>query len=161
MKVKIKLTSILFYLLLICLFLTLPAFSQSIQDVRINEIQVNNATQGVSNNSEEMVIPRSEVFRQADPFGIVLTITNIAVVTIALTLLFFVFKCMGSYHVNKAKRKGVLTNDELAAIAIALYKYVEDQHNSEKLQLTIDMTSKVYSPWSSKIYGLRQIPNKK
>jgi len=155
--IKNNIKPINFKLLLISLFLSISAFSQSIKDVNINEIQVYNTD---SNNSEE-TIPRSEVFRQADPFGIVLTITNIAVVTIALTLLFFVFKCMGSYHLNKAKKKGVLTNDELAAIAIALYKYVADQHDSEKLQLTIDMTSKVYSPWSSKIYGLRQIPNKK
>ncbi|MDR0232490.1 MAG: lamin tail domain-containing protein [Dysgonamonadaceae bacterium] len=137
-------------------------------------------TPGSTNNTEEK-ISRSESFRQADPTGAILTLINIVIVAIALTLLFFVFKYMGNYHVRAAvrkaekanpeqngtgitiagKKKGVLTNDELAAIAIALHKYVEDLHSIEKSVLTINMTSKAYSPWSSKIYNLRQVPNKK
>jgi Na+-transporting methylmalonyl-CoA/oxaloacetate decarboxylase gamma subunit len=137
-------------------------------------------TPGSSNNTLNKV-HRSEVFRQADPWGIVLTITNIVVVTIALTLLFFVFKYMGNYHTKKTtgnklvpvktvqtgnvivsgdKKKRAVTNDELAAIAIALYKYSEIMRRHEEMVLTINKVSKVYSPWSSKIYGLRQFPKK-
>lgn len=139
-------------------------------------MQLPATTPGGTNETEEKE-SRSEVFRKADPTGIILTFISIAVVTIALTLLFFVFKYMGYYHVRKAekrtvihtlngmiikkKEKEVVTNDELAAIAIALYKYVEDLHVSENSALTINMTSKFYSPWSSKIYTLRQNPNKK
>ncbi len=140
-------------------------------------MQLPATTPGGTNETEEKE-SRSEVFRRADPTGIILTFINIAVVTIALTLLFFVFKYMGRYHVKKAekkraaihtingmtvntKKKEAVTNDELAAIAIALYKYVEDLHVSESSALTINMTSKFYSPWSSKIYTLRQNPNKK
>ena len=134
-------------------------------------------TPGSNNNTGER-IHRSEYFRQADPSGIILTIINITVVAIALTLLFFVFKYMGNYHMKVAGRKqvpdnpenglvinrkdgGVVTNDELAAIAIALYKHIEDQHDNERMVLTMNSVSKAYSPWSSKIYTLRQTPNKK
>ncbi|MDR0794719.1 MAG: hypothetical protein LBE79_01490 [Tannerella sp.] len=54
-----------------------------------------------------------------------------------------------------------ITNDELAAIAIALYKYSESLYHNELTMLTINRVSKMYSPWSSKIFGLRQIPNRK
>ena len=134
------------------------------------------ATTPGSNNNTEEKIPRAEIFKQADPNGIVLTITNICVVTIALTLLFFIFKFTGRIHVRVAvrkkmmslkqngeneKKKRAVTNDELAVIAIALYKYSKSMHDNEELTLTINKVSKAYSPWSSKIYGLRRIPNKR
>jgi len=137
-------------------------------------------TPGSTNNTEEK-IPKAEIFKQADPAGIVLTITNIFIVTIALTLLFFIFKYMGRFHIKFALRrkeimsmkhnrdnkflrgnkKRMVTNDELAVIAIALYKYSKSLHDNEELTLTINKVSKAYSPWSSKIYGLRQMPHKK
>jgi len=143
-------------------------------------MQLPSTTPGGTNETEEKE-HGSEIFRRVDPLGIVLTIINIVIVAIALTFLFFVFKYMGNYFIKRTvrkaerasvfrtengimvrrKKKGVITNDELAAIAIALYKYVEDLKNNETLQLTINMTSKAYSPWSSKIYTLRQIPNKR
>jgi len=136
-------------------------------------------TPGGSNNTE-IKIPRAEVFKRADPAGVVLTITNIVVVTIALVLLFFVFKYMGKFHIKAAekkaqrasaefnrnnilafgKKKALVTNNELAVIAMALYRYSKDVHDNEELTLTINKVSKTYSPWSSKIYGLRQYPNK-
>jgi hypothetical protein len=54
-----------------------------------------------------------------------------------------------------------ISNDKLAAIAIALYKYSESLYHNELMMLTINRVSKMYSPWNSKIYGLRQVPNKK
>ena len=117
-------------------------------------------TPGSTNNTEEK-ISRAEVFRQADPTGIVLTITNIVVVAIALTLLFFIFKYMGKILMKTAVKKekakdSAITNDELAVIAIALLKFSETLQDSEEMALTINRVSKAYSPWNSKIYGLRQ-----
>jgi len=150
------------------------------QDGKEKLVQLPAITPGGSNNTE-IKIPRAEVFKQADPAGVVLTITNIVVVTIALVLLFFVFKYMGKFHIKAAgkkalrvsaehngsnntalvkNKKGVVTNNELAAIAMALYRYSKDVHDNEELTLTINKVSKTYSPWSSKIYGLRQYPNK-
>jgi Na+-transporting methylmalonyl-CoA/oxaloacetate decarboxylase gamma subunit len=139
-------------------------------------------TPGANNNTEEK-IPRGEQFRQADPTGIVLTITAVAAVAVALVILYLIFKYMGEFYVNSAnkkaqkarrakqasadlvkisvKGKNAVTNDELAAIAIALFKYSEDLHDIENTVLTINRAAKAYSPWSSKIYGLTQLPNKK
>lgn len=44
----------------------------------------------------------------------------------------------------------------LAVIGLALNMYLEEQHDIEKAALTINRTVKPYSPWSSKIYGVRQ-----
>jgi hypothetical protein len=136
-------------------------------------------TPGSSNETEEK-IARAELFRQADPVGIVLTITSIFVVACSLIVLFFIFKILGELQMKRAHKKaesakaekkvktpvnvsqtGVITNDELVAIAIALYKYSQELHDIEATVLTINRAAKVYSPWSSKIYSLTQLPNKK
>lgn len=52
------------------------------------------------------------------------------------------------------------TEDVYAAIAMALYELQNDSahHDWEETVLTIDKVKKDYSPWSSKIYGLRETP---
>ncbi|MDR2231570.1 MAG: hypothetical protein LBE56_00440 [Tannerella sp.] len=55
----------------------------------------------------------------------------------------------------------MISNEKVAAIAIALYKYSENLYQDEIMTLTINRVSKMYSPWNSKIYGLRQIPYKR
>ncbi|MEI6123146.1 MAG: hypothetical protein WCQ95_05895 [Bacteroidota bacterium] len=49
--------------------------------------------------------------------------------------------------------------DEVAAvIALAIDMHIRDIHDFEKTVLTIQKVMRPYSPWSSKIYGLRQMP---
>lgn len=49
--------------------------------------------------------------------------------------------------------------DEIAAvIAMAIDMHIRDIHDYEKTVLTIQKVMRPYSPWSSKIYGMRQIP---
>lgn len=135
-------------------------------------------TPKATNNTLE-TIHRSELFRQADPSGSVLTITAVAVVGLCLFLLYLIFYYMGKLNMKvarkreeraqkalakatnmevkvKAGKEDVLTDEEIAAIAIALFKYSEDLHDIEDTVLTINRAAKAYSPWSSKIYGLRQ-----
>lgn len=45
-----------------------------------------------------------------------------------------------------------------AVIGMALHMYLEDLHDYEKMVLTMQRVMRPYSPWSSKIYGLRQYP---
>lgn len=45
-----------------------------------------------------------------------------------------------------------------AAIGFALHTYVAELHDYEKTVLTIKKVMRPYSPWSSKIYGLRKSP---
>jgi hypothetical protein len=44
------------------------------------------------------------------------------------------------------------------AIAMALHLLESELHDAENTILTINRAAKLYSPWSSKIYGLRRCP---
>jgi glutaconyl-CoA/methylmalonyl-CoA decarboxylase subunit delta len=56
-------------------------------------------------------------------------------------------------------KKNSVVNDEVAAaISLALSLYMQDVHDYERAVVTIQKVMRPYSPWSSKIYGLRQIP---
>ncbi len=45
-----------------------------------------------------------------------------------------------------------------AAIALAIHMYKTDLHDKESFTITLKKVSRIYSPWSSKIYTLRQNP---
>jgi Na+-transporting methylmalonyl-CoA/oxaloacetate decarboxylase gamma subunit len=119
----------------------------------------------------------NERFLQNDPVGVGMSITAMSVVFIALALLYIMFKSIGNYHVSlsrkraikDAKEKGVTipvseiiarenSAEIYAAIAMALYEYENDIHDIENTILTIDKVERRYSPWSSKIYALRETP---
>ena len=123
---------------------------------------------------------RAELFRELDPVGIVMAITAMSVVFCALILLYLVFKRVGIVMKNRAARKeneakGVTASvvetkktmtegpsgEMIAAIGIALRKYEDDLHDLESTVLTINRVARAYSPWSSKIYGLMQMPQRK
>lgn len=48
--------------------------------------------------------------------------------------------------------------EEAAAIALAIHLYKSELHDMESLTITLQKVSRIYSPWSSKIYSLRQNP---
>jgi len=50
------------------------------------------------------------------------------------------------------------TEEEVAAMAVAVFMHHSETHDKESAKLTIQKISKRYSPWSSKIYGLRRNP---
>jgi hypothetical protein len=56
---------------------------------------------------------------------------------------------------DNTKRSGEI----YAAIAMAIYEATE-LHDEEHAILTIKNTERNYSPWSSKIYTLREMPKK-
>jgi hypothetical protein len=51
-----------------------------------------------------------------------------------------------------------LSGEVNAAIAMALYLYSSEIHDQENPVITMIRVSRTYSPWSSKIYGLRKLP---
>jgi hypothetical protein len=61
---------------------------------------------------------------------------------------------------NKPKQAAKTSKaDEInAAIAAAIYLFTTHSHDYESAVLTIKRIVKIYSPWSSKIYGLRKSP---
>jgi Na+-transporting methylmalonyl-CoA/oxaloacetate decarboxylase gamma subunit len=115
-------------------------------------------------------------FKQFDPYGVIMSITAMLVVFIALILLYVVFKNIGRASINsgrkKAEKAGVSPDvvavaqdapgEVYAAVAAALYLYAqqEEAHDIENTILTINKVTRAYSPWSSKIYGLREVPHK-
>lgn len=100
--------------------------------------------------------------------GITIAITGYVIVFAALLLLYFVFAGLSKFLLAKTKRdlakSGKLKNfsdkeirisgEVSAAIAMAIYLNTM-LHDDESDILTIKKVSKVYSPWSSKIYSLR------
>lgn len=58
---------------------------------------------------------------------------------------------------KKAEGKDKQIPDETAAaVMMAVYLYKRQSLEEEKAKLTFERWAKPYSPWSSKIYGLRQ-----
>lgn len=89
------------------------------------------------------------------------------IVFLVLALLIVVFtnlpKLLNVQLRRKLKRAGKLTDNAMvvnvtgevnAAIATALMIYLNEQHDEESNVITIKRVARVYSPWSSKIYGL-------
>lgn len=102
--------------------------------------------------------------------GVTIAITGYVIVFLALLLLYFVFSYVSKALQFQIKRRlaregklsqtdredAYLSGEEAAAIAMAIYLY-RDLHDDESDVLTIKKISKIYSPWSSKIYNMRNI----
>lgn len=119
---------------------------------------------------------KMEKFAEKDPNGIGMSISAMSVVFIGLILLYISFKIVGRIAVNLSKRntmksKGVdkkeakelmqAPGEVYAAIAMALHEAQNEVHDVEETVLTITRVKRSYSPWSSKIYTLRENPHKK
>ena len=122
---------------------------------------------------------KMEKFEEHDSNGIGMSISAMSVVFCGLILLFIAFKIVGRVSVSLSKRnamkaKGITDKQEakekklgeapgeiFAAIAMAMYEMQSDVHDVEDTVLTITRVKRSYSPWSSKIYTLRETPLKK
>lgn len=130
--------------------------------------KVTPSTNNVTLDSNEKI----DNFKQNDSLGIGMTITAMVVVFTGLLLLYLVFKQVGKFAISVSKRNakkgagesavapGEVSGEVFAAIATALYEFTEDIHDMENTVLTIRKVTRNYSPWSSKIYGLRELPKK-
>jgi Na+-transporting methylmalonyl-CoA/oxaloacetate decarboxylase gamma subunit len=126
-----------------------------------------------ANNDYSKKKSAGESFVEMDPYGIGMTMIAMFVVFSALAILFVIYKNMGRYFVRRTTPKAKAVTDESklinedaemsgevnAAIAMALHLYQSEMHDYENTVLTIQKVSRTYSPWSSKIYTLRKIPN--
>lgn len=132
--------------------------------------KVTPSTNNVTLDSNEKI----DNFKTNDSWGIGMTVTAMAVVFSGLFLLFVIFKQIGNVSISASKRNAqkaagtsvVATNagqesgEIFAAIGLALYELNDDNHDIENTVLTIRKVQRTYSPWSSKIYGLREVPKK-
>ncbi len=102
----------------------------------------------------------------------IITVVGWGIVFIALVLLIFIFNMVPKIlkinfkstnkkdkkiSVENADSEKYLSGDETAAIAMALHMFFNEQHDEESNVITIKRIQKRYSPWSSKIYGLRNV----
>lgn len=133
--------------------------------------KVTPSTNNVTLDSNEKI----DNFKANDSWGIGMTVTAMAVVFSGLFLLFVIFKQIGNFSIAASKRNaqkaagasatvaadaGQESGEIFAAIGAALYEMSDDNHDIENTVLTIRKVQKTYSPWSSKIYGLREVPKK-
>ncbi|TKG96364.1 hypothetical protein EYV94_03665 [Puteibacter caeruleilacunae] len=106
--------------------------------------------------------------------GFTVTIVGFSIVAVSLAALVVVFsqvpKIINLKIRSKLKKEGkeVEKTEEIsemegnvnAAIGMALYLYFNELHDEESNIITIKKTRKAYSPWSSKIYGVSNWPQK-
>ncbi len=103
-----------------------------------------------------------------DHFTLVIAIAGYSIVLVALAVMAYFFTRLHTLQDFLTKRriarqheagpeekpKVVMTGEENAAIAAALFLYFSELHDEEKYVMTIRRVSKTYSPWNSKIYGI-------
>lgn len=135
----------------------------------------------VTPSTNNMTLDKNEKienFKKHDADGFGMAIIAMSVVFCGLLLLFIAFKIVGNISIKlgernamkatgitdkaeaKEKNLGSHTGEEAAAIAMALHEYMNDAHDVEDMILTINKVKRTYSPWSSKIYTLRQTPKR-
>lgn len=127
-------------------------------------------TTPLANNYTGTVVSAGEKFVVMDPYGVGMALIAMSVVFAALILLYIVFKNtkrIYSINIKKlftrkeavviAQASGVeeISGEVNAAIAMALHLYISELHDHEEAILTIKKVARSYSPWSSKIYGMR------
>ena len=114
----------------------------------------------------------AEEFGRMDPLGIAMAVIAMSIVFASLILLYLTFKYIAKmYNIDRKKlfrkrQPGIEIQEEdeeipgetLAAISLTLHLYHQQMMGLEDAVMTIKKASKAYSPWSSKIYGLRRIP---
>jgi glutaconyl-CoA/methylmalonyl-CoA decarboxylase subunit delta len=138
----------------------------------------NDTISGVASNG----VDQACVFAENDPYGALMALVGMGIVFSILLLMYLVFnntpklytpefkEKMNAFFSGKGKTpepveikdsKTVNLSGEVnAAIAVAIHLYRSELHDYEDTVLTINKVSRTYSPWSSKIYGLRPVLKK-
>lgn len=132
-----------------------------------------------TNNQTIESNPKMDKFEQHDPVGIGMAISAMSVVFLGLILLYICFKLIGKAAIKLRKRNAMIAHnitdkqeakekklgeapgEVISAISMALHEAQGADHDVEETILTISRVKRSYSPWSSKIYTLRETPHKK
>lgn len=117
---------------------------------------------------------RNKKTKEADGYGLGITAMSMIIVITALVILSFLFFIFGKisqlfHKKKKMETYGIKQDDEnqeatsgeaMAAIAAAIHEHFNSRHDIEDTVLTIRKLKRAYSPWSSKLYSLRQVPQR-
>lgn len=120
---------------------------------------------------------KAEDAKKYDSFGGGITIISMCIVIgvlAVLSILFYIFGNISSWFISRKKKQtaksksiaaseasGKATPDSgevIAAISAALAQHFATDHDMQDTILTIRRMRKSYSPWNSKIYNMRQLP---
>ena len=121
---------------------------------------------------------KMEKFQSHDSVGVGMSVTAMGVVFFGLILLYICFRGIGKLAImfrrrNAMEAKDIKCEEEakekklceapgevIAALSMAMHEMQNDVHDVEDTVLTITRVKRTYSPWSSKIYTLRELPKK-
>ncbi|MBN2348998.1 MAG: OadG family protein [Bacteroidales bacterium] len=122
------------------------------------------------------MIPGSITFDVTKISGneIMISIVGYVIVFIALVVLYFVFFNLPKVIKFNIRRKLLklgkikqidsiqedISGEVNAAISMALYLHFNELHDEESHIMTIKRVARTYSPWSSKIYSVRNYFNR-
>lgn len=130
-----------------------------------------------SNNVIKDTNTKIETFAEKDKNGFAMTIMAMCIVFSALLLLcvsFYIISKIGEREskskkakshgsslkeLPKSERPDHDSGETIAAIAMALHEHL-NAHDTENTVLTINKVKRAYSPWSSKIYSIRELPHR-
>lgn len=132
----------------------------------------------VEESSTARKMTQAEKARNAaenDSWGGAITIIAMTIVLsalVVLSILFLVFGKISSMLMGRKKleahgiskeeasddHKEVDSGETFAAIALAISQHLDQRHDIEDTILTIRRMRKAYSPWNSKIYNIRPVP---
>ena len=130
-----------------------------------------------SNNIIKSENDKVKTFAQQDENGFAMAIMAMGIVFSALLVLaicFYIISKIGENVLRRQKIKALAEDEDhdpehtsttdsgevIAAIAMALRDHLE-AHDRENTVLTINKVRRSYSPWSSKIYNMREMPRRK
>lgn len=124
-----------------------------------------------------MQAKKADNAKKYDSYGGGITIIAMCIVVgalIVLSILFYIFGNISSWFLSHKKKqtskalKGEAgaentdhspdTGDVIAAISAALAQHFATDHDMQDTILTIRRMRKAYSPWNSKIYNMRHLP---
>jgi Na+-transporting methylmalonyl-CoA/oxaloacetate decarboxylase gamma subunit len=102
-----------------------------------------------------------------------IVLVGIGIVFLSLSIVYLFFRYMLTFILNFrlknfARKRGIdpaeiviskntMSGEVNAAIAMALYLYMSELHDVESGVITIKRVSKNYSPWSSKLYNMKNL----
>ena len=102
-----------------------------------------------------------------------IVVVGIGIVFLSLLIVYWFFRYILTFILNFrfrsfARKKGIEPGEALtaktiqsgevnAAIAMALYQYFNELHDVESGVVTIKRVSRHYSPWSSKLYNMKNL----
>lgn len=118
---------------------------------------------------------KAQAAAENDSHGFAITIIAMLIVIVALIILSLLFQLFGkissSLHKSRKKKAHGVSEHEIedhheeldsgeviAAISMALAEHTGQGHDIEDTILTIRKLRKAYSPWNSKIYNMRMMP---